>query len=86
MRYLTPLLFAAAASVLNPAPAYADLGDQLFKLLANDAASGDNFGISVAISGAIALIRARDDDDNRTLHLIYFKGDVGKGDLSLCSA
>ncbi len=64
MRYLTPVLLAAAASVLSPAPAYADLGDQLFKLLANDAAANDLFGLSVAISGATAIVGAPNDDDN----------------------
>ncbi len=39
MRHLMPLL-AAVASVLSTAPAYADLGDQLAKLLADDGAVG----------------------------------------------
>ncbi|MEE8155933.1 MAG: FG-GAP repeat protein, partial [Phycisphaerales bacterium] len=65
MRYLTPVLFAAAAaSVLSTAPAYADLGEQLAKLLADDGAQGDEFGISVAISGATAIVGAALDDDN----------------------
>ncbi len=64
MQYLTPVLFVAAASILNTGPAYADLGDQLAKLLAEDGASGDNFGISVAISGATAIVGAEFDDDN----------------------
>ena len=38
-------------------------GEQLFKLTASDAAAGDLFGYSVAISGGRALIGARDDDD-----------------------
>ncbi len=63
MRHLMPLL-AAAASVLSTAPAYADLGDQLFKLLPNDGAASDVFGISVAISGATAIVGAAKDDDN----------------------
>ena len=46
MRHLTPRV-AAAAAVLCIAPAYADLGDQLAKLLANDAAAGDWLGYSV---------------------------------------
>ena len=64
MRYLTPVLLAAAASVLSTAPAYADLGDQLFKLLPNDGAAADEFGRSVAISGATAIVGAWLDDDN----------------------
>jgi hypothetical protein len=39
-------------------------GQQLFKLLPNDGAEFDNFGGSVAISGALAIIGAYDDDDN----------------------
>ena len=46
MRHLMPLL-AAVASVLSTAPAYADLGDQLAKLLPNDGAADDHFGVSV---------------------------------------
>ncbi len=64
MRYLIMPLLVAGASVLNTAAVYADLGDQLAKLLPNDGAGGDNFGISVAISGATALVGARLDDDN----------------------
>ncbi len=63
MRYLMPLL-AAAALVLSTAGAYGDLGDQLFKLLADDGAMGDIFGVSVAISGATAIIGAMSDADN----------------------
>ncbi len=48
----------------STAPAYADLGDQLFKLLADDGAEGDSFGVSVAISGATAIVGAIGDDDN----------------------
>ena len=55
MRHLMPLL-AAVASVLSTAPAYADLGDQLLKLLPNDGAMSDNFGHSVAISGSTAIV------------------------------
>ncbi len=67
MRHLMPIL-AAAASVLSTAPTYADLGDQLFKLLPDDSAAGDKFGISVAISpdGIGAIVGARSDDDNGT--------------------
>ncbi len=63
MRYLMPLL-AAATSVLSTAPAYADLGDQLAKLLPDDGAVWDYFGYSVAISGATAIVGAMWDDDN----------------------
>ena len=67
MRQLVPLL-AAGAVVLCIVPGYADLGDQLFKLLADDGAAGDHFGVSVAISpdgiGTTAIVGARWDDDN----------------------
>ncbi len=62
MRHLTPLL-AAAALALSTGPAYADLGDQLFKLLADDGAADDHFGNSVAISGATAIDEDNWDDD-----------------------
>ncbi len=58
MRHLVMPLFAAAASVLSTAPACADLGDQLFKLLPDDGAQGEQFGNSVAISGATAIVGA----------------------------
>ena len=64
MRYLTPVLFAAGAMVLSTAPAYADLGDQLAKLLADDGAANDFFGISVAVSGPTAIVGANLDNDN----------------------
>ena len=63
MPHLIIALFAAA-SVLSTAAASADLGDQLFKLLPDDGAAGDNFGFSVAISGATAIVGAHRDDDN----------------------
>ena len=63
MRHLMPL-FAAATSVLSTAPAYADLGDQLAKLLADDGAANDLFGISVGISRETAIVGASGDDDN----------------------
>ncbi len=48
----------------STAPAYADVGDQLFTLVPDDGAAGDSFGGSVAISGATAIVGARGDDDN----------------------
>jgi len=39
-------------------------GRQIFKLLANDLEEGDTFGISVAISGNLAIIGASGDGDN----------------------
>ena len=63
MRHLMPLL-AAAASVLSTAAAYADLGDQLAKLLPDDGAFNNEFGYSVAISGATDIVGARGNDDN----------------------
>ena len=67
MRHLMPLL-ATSVAVLSTAPSHADLGDQLFKLLADDGAAGDDFGFSVAISGPagkeVAIVGAWQDDDN----------------------
>ena len=63
MRHLMPL-FAAVALVLSAGSTYADLGDQLAKLLPDDGATDDRFGISVAISGATAIVGAFQDDDN----------------------
>ncbi len=45
-------------------PAYADLGDQLHKLLPKDGAANDQFGHSVAISGTTAIVGANADADN----------------------
>jgi esterase/lipase superfamily enzyme len=50
-----------------PGSAYlfdATTGAQLFKFTADDYADGDNFGISVALSGDIAIIGSYLDDDN----------------------
>ena len=44
----------------------ADLGDQLFKLVADDCATDDRFGISVAINSTTAIVGAYLDDDNGT--------------------
>ncbi len=41
-------------------------GQQIAKLLPNDGAAEDQFGISVAISGTTAVVGARWDDDNGT--------------------
>ncbi len=64
MRYLTRLLAAGALVALSTAEAHADVGDQLAKLLADDGASGDLFGQSVAISGNTAIVGADREDDN----------------------
>ena len=61
---IMPLLAASVAMVLSTAPAHADLGDQLAKLLPDDGAAGDRFGFSVAISGATAIVGADLDEDN----------------------
>ncbi len=66
MKYsrMTAGSLAAVATVLSTAPAYADLGDQLAKLLPNDGDTLDQFGWSVAISGPTAIVGAPFDDDN----------------------
>jgi hypothetical protein len=62
LRRLVSLL-AAAALVLSTTAAQAGLGDQLFKLLADDGTTADYFGNAVAISGATAIVGASHDDD-----------------------
>ena len=42
----------------------AKTGEQVAKLLPDDGAEGDNFGISVAIRGTTAIVGARYDEDN----------------------
>ncbi len=84
MRHLMPLL-AAGAIVLNTGAAYADLGDQLFKLLPDDGARFDFFGNSVAISGTTAIVGAYMDDDNGDRSGSAYLFDAGRfdpGDLN----
>ena len=59
MRYPIMVLLAAGAIVLSTAPAHADLGDQIFKIVPDDGALNDFFGTSVAISGNTAIVGAR---------------------------
>ena len=67
MRYLLPVL-VATASVMSTAPAHADVGDQLAKILPNDGDAGDRFGSDVAIGGIpgqeIVIVGAYYDDVN----------------------
>ncbi|MEE8154707.1 MAG: FG-GAP repeat protein [Phycisphaerales bacterium] len=64
--YILCVSVAACLSwpVVWSAAAYADLGDQLAKLLADDGAPDDRFGNSVAISGTTAVVGATRHDDN----------------------
>ncbi len=63
--FTTPAVAALCfCSIGGTTPAYADLGDQLFKLLADDGAVGDRFGFSVGISGTTAVVGALEDDNN----------------------
>ncbi len=63
MRYFIPLLSASSFVVLGAAgAAHADMGDQLFKLLAEDGGEDDVFGNSVAVSGRLAIVGARGDE------------------------
>ncbi len=64
MRHFIALLSAGSFVVLGAAGAVqADMGDQLFKLLADDGAVEDYLGISVAMSGTTALVGAPYDDN-----------------------
>ena len=67
MRY-TNILCGSVAACLSWAAvwstaAYADLGDQLFKLLPDDGTADDRFGSSVAINGTTAIVGAKFGDD-----------------------
>ena len=57
-------LLTTTALFLSSPTAYAGLGDQLFKLLPDDGAEEDLFGVSVAISGTTAIVGANGDDCN----------------------
>ncbi len=60
----TPAVAAISFCLIGgTTPAYADLGDQLAKLLPDDGAANDRFGWSVAISGATAIVGASRDDN-----------------------
>ncbi|MFT7665106.1 MAG: hypothetical protein ACI87A_003341 [Planctomycetota bacterium] len=60
-RSLSTVLSAALLTFSSP---HAEVGDQLAKLLAGDGAAQDLLGISVAVSGTIAIVGAYGDDDN----------------------
>ncbi len=65
--FTTPAVAAISFCLIggkSPATANADLGDQVAKLLPDNGAAFDEFGHSVAISGATAIVGARFDDDN----------------------
>ena len=62
----TAIVGARGYSPLHPGSAYlfdATTGDELFKLNATDAAAGDRFGASVAISGNTSVIGSHSNDD-----------------------
>ena len=64
-KLITPLLaITTAITILFSTPTNADLGDQLAKLLPDDGAAGDGFGVSVSVSGSIAIFGVWKDDDN----------------------
>ncbi len=65
--FTTPAVAAISFCLIGgtvPGTAYADLGDQLAKLLADNGASLDRFGHSVAISGPTAIVGAWGNDEN----------------------
>ena len=64
MRNLIIPLLAAGALVLSTAPATADLGDQLFKLLPNDPGTEDEFGFSIAIDDGVVAVGVPLNNDN----------------------
>ena len=63
--FTIPALAAISFGLIGgTTPTYADLGDQLAKLQADDGAAKDWFGRSVAINGATAIVGADRHDDN----------------------
>ena len=73
-------VFASMGAVcLAVASARADIGDQLFKLLAADGDAGDNFGVSVDVSGNIAIAGAWGDGDNGFLSGSAYLFDISTG-------
>ena len=77
-------LLTAIASALSTAPTYAALGDQPAKLLPDDGATDDYFGVSVAIGGPpgneIAIVGAWGDDDNGSSSGSVYIFDITTGD------
>ncbi len=59
-------LSSGSAYVFSRHQGGTDHWGQLMKLTASDAAAGDRFGSSVAVSGDIAVVGAREDDDAGT--------------------
>ena len=59
--------------------AHADLGDELFKLLPDDGAANDGFGISVEISGDTAIVGAWMTDDLGTNAGSAYTFDIATG-------
>jgi hypothetical protein len=59
------VLSAIVIGLLSNLAYAANVGDQLFKLTASDAAAEDHFGWSVAISGSLAVVGSIEDDHRR---------------------
>ncbi len=57
----------------------ATTGQELFKLTAHDGVNGDSFGVSVAISGTIAVVGAGSVDDNGAQSGAVYLFDVNTG-------
>ncbi|MBA3484327.1 MAG: hypothetical protein H0T51_21195 [Pirellulales bacterium] len=72
-------LTAITVSCLITTPAWAELGDELFKLTPSDAPVDDLFGWNVAISGNIAIVGADGDDDAGDLSGSAYLFDVTTG-------
>ena len=61
-RIMTALVCGAA--IVAAGGAHGDLGDELFKLMANDGEAGDELGISIAIDGRVVAVGAWKTDPN----------------------
>ncbi len=66
MRHLTML--AAGGAMVLAGPVHADFGDELFRLIDDGPPDGGVFGLSVDLSGAIAIVREADEDSAACPH------------------
>jgi hypothetical protein len=77
-KYLSLILIALTVLFILPADLAQASWPELDKLLASDAAAGDQFGHSVSVSGAFAIVGAQADDDNGSLsgsaYIFYYNG------------
>ncbi|TWT95980.1 hypothetical protein Pla108_30580 [Botrimarina colliarenosi] len=76
---LRPITLAPIALAVLITPAWADLGNQLFKLTPDDGAELDYFGAAVAVDSGIAVVGAFRDQDNDFFSGSAYLFDVSSG-------